>query len=266
MNADIHSQTAQSTVLITGASGGIGADLARVFARHGHRLVLVARSQHLLDALADEISASAQQRPLIIVADLAQPQSIDDILEKCAQANVRISILVNNAGFGLTGLAVDLDANEQIEMIDLNVRTLTALTLRLLPDIIQTRGRIMNVASIAAFFPGPAMAVYYASKAFVLSFSQALSVELRPRRVSVSALCPGVTASGFQLRAGMSLAAVANAMPSMIVAEAGYKGLMAGKRVIVPGFANKVFSLLPRFVPTSWLMAAIYRIQAKRKS
>ena len=168
-------------------SGGIGADLARVFARHGHDLALVARSGAKLKALADEIASSGRPRPLVLAFDLTERGAVSELAAALDAAGATPDVLVNNAGFGLAGEAAGLDPAEQLAIVDLNVRTLVEMTLRFLPSIRSARGKILNVASIAAYFPGgPGMAAYYASKSFVLSFSLALSQELHSQRVTVS--------------------------------------------------------------------------------
>ena len=253
--------------LITGASGGIGADLARVFARNGHDLALVARNREKLQALAEEIEKTGRPLPLIIAIDLAQPSACANLSSELKARRASPDILVNNAGFGLVGQARNLDPAEQIEMTDLNIRSLTELTLHFLPDIINVRGRILNVASVAAFLAGPGMAVYYATKAYVVSFSEALSAELAGSGVTVTALCPGLTQTGFQARAGID-AAPLKAMPGMSameVAEAGYAGLMAGQRRVVPGVRNKIMVSLVPFIPNALLLPAVARLQARRK-
>jgi len=157
--------------LITGASAGIGAELARVFAEHGHELVLVARREDRLAALADEIAKGGRPRPIVLTADLGQRDAVAKIEAQLSLLDLEPAIVVNNAGFGLLGRAATLSCDEQLAMIDLNIRALTELSLAFLDSIARHRGGILNVASIAAFMPGPGMAVYYASKAFVLSFS-----------------------------------------------------------------------------------------------
>ena len=189
-------------VLITGASGGIGADLARVFAREGYDLALVARSADKLEALAEEIEALGHTRPFTLSLDLSRPQACEALALALDEAGLTPSTLINNAGFGLAGRAAMLERAGQIEMIDLNIRALTELTLRFLPAVIAGRGRIMNVASVAGFLPGPGMAVYYATKAYVVSFSQALSQELEGAGVTVTALCPGVASMTRRQSAG----------------------------------------------------------------
>lgn len=254
--------------LITGASGGIGADLARVFAKNGHDLVLIARSRQALDALASEIAKEGRPAPLVLVADLLSRGVASRIISELETLNIQPEILVNNAGFGLLGEAASLDPAEQLAIIDLNVRLAAELTLHFLPAIRATRGKILNVASVAAYFPGgPGMAVYYASKAFLLSFSQALSQELRSQGVAVTALCPGYTKTGFQARAGFgpndNLAKFPS-VSSVDVAQAGYVGLMAGKRTIVPGLFNKITIWLLPFLPNPVVLWIISHLQQKR--
>jgi short-subunit dehydrogenase len=255
--------------LITGASGGIGADLARVFALHGHHLALVARSRDKLEALADEIAASGRSRPLPLVFDLTQNGAAAAIAAALQTARLAPDILVNNAGFGLAGEVAKLDAAEQLAMVDLNVRALVEITLRFLPEIRAARGKILNVCSGGAYFPGgPGMTLYYASKSFVLSFSLGLSQELRPDGVTVTALCPGFVPTGFHARAGLRADIFLNRLSGkspIEVAEAGYAGLMAGKRSVVPGLFNKIgLSLLP-FIQKDVILMFISRMQQKRR-
>lgn len=254
--------------LITGASDGIGAELARLMARAGHDLALVARQGDRLSALADEIETMKRPRPLVIACDLSRADDIDALTARLEGAGARVEILVNNAGFGLHGRAGTLDRAAQLGMIDLNIRALTDLTLRLLPQIVEARGRILHVASIAAFLPGPNMAVYYATKAYVLSFSQALSQELRGKGVTVSVLCPGPTSTRFQARAGLDPAMFEKLRPASAraVAEAGYAGLMAGRRVIVPGAMNKLSRVLAGLAPRAILLPLVARLQESRKA
>jgi short-subunit dehydrogenase len=254
--------------LVTGASGGIGSDIARVLARRGHDLALVARRRDKLEALADEIETLGRPRPLVIALDLGAPDAAATLADELAGAGASVDILVNNAGFGLAGDVASLDAAEQLAVIDLNVGALVAVTLRLLPDLIACRGRILNVASTAAFLPGPGMAVYYATKAFVLSFSEALTQELRRQGVTVSVLCPGPTATGFVDRAGLDSADLFKRFPqmsSMQVAEAGVAGLMAGRRVILPGLMNKLTGWLVPLVPHALVLPVVAHLQAVRR-
>jgi len=253
--------------IITGASAGIGADLARVFTRNGHPLALLARDVPRLEALARELAAPGGAQPLVLGLDLEAPDAPARLAAFLRTQDFEPGILVNNAGFGLLGPAAETDPGRQIAMIDLNVRALTALTLQFLPQIAARRGAIMNVASTASFFPGPGMAVYYASKAFVRSFSEALAHELRESGVRVSALCPGPTATEFFDRAGARNASLSTLamMPSMRVAEAGYSGLMAGKRVVVPGLANRLLTTFAPLAPAALVLRAIARLQMSRR-
>jgi uncharacterized protein len=248
-------------VLITGASAGIGAELAHVFA--AHELVLVARREDRLRALADEIVAGGRRRPEIVTLDLQQPDCGPRIAQVLAARQVEPRYVVNNAGFGLIGSSARLDRHEQLAMVDLNVRTLTDLSLTFLESLTHLRGGILNVASLAGFLPGPGMAVYYATKAYVLSFSQALHQELKPRGVTVTALCPGPVPTEFQARAGVSERQDLGwlSMPADRVAREAFDGLMRGRRVVLPGVATKMVSLLPRILG----VGAILRIAAARQ-
>src|SRR5919201_569463 len=189
--------------LITGASAGIGTALAHEFARHGHELLLIARREQRLAELADAIAAQGHKRPLMRPVDLAAPDAVGRITDALARLDVEPETVVNNAGFGLVGAAAKLDLAEQLAMIDLNVRVLTDLSLAFIGALQRRRGGILNVASVAGFLPGPGMAMYYASKAYVVSFSEALHQELAPTGVRVSALCPGPVPTEFQARAGI---------------------------------------------------------------
>ena len=257
----------RSVALVTGASDGIGAELARLMAARGHRLALLARRRDRLDALADDIAATGHPRPFVTAADLSDPRALAAALDEIARAGLRIEILVNNAGYGLIGSASELDRDGQLGIVDVNVRALTDLTLRLLPDIVEARGRIMLVGSIGSFLPGPYLAVYYASKAYVLSLGEALAKELAETGASVTVLCPGPTVSGFQARAGM--AAKSDADPGVMsardVALAGYEGMMAGRRVVVPGRANRTTALMARLLPRSVLLEMVAKVQKRRK-
>jgi len=247
--------------LITGASAGIGAELARVFAAHGHQLVLVARREAILARLADELAVAGRERPLVLPLDLDDRDAVDRIRATLAADGLEPEYVVNNAGFGLLGAAASLDRREQLAMIDLNVRALTDLSLAFVDTLAARRGGLLNVASVAAFLPGPGMAVYYATKAYVLSFSEALHRELAPHGVRVTTLCPGPVPTEFQARAG----ATTDQYPPIVtqtatdVAQAGYRGLMAGRRVVIPGLANKVITVLTRLVPHAMLLAAVDR-------
>ena len=251
--------TPRGVTIVTGASEGIGAELARVFAAQGHRLALVARRRDRLDALAEEIARKEGQRPLVVELDLCAAGAVDALEQALALAELTPEILVNNAGFGLIGPAAKLDADEQLAMVDLNVRALTALTLRFLKPIVAAKGAILNVASVASFMPGPNFAVYYATKAYVRSFSEALAQELAPQGVKVSCLCPGPVETGFQARAGFDYTGAMSAVkPALVsaseVARQGYVGLMAGQRIVVPGTMNKILVALVSLTPRAMLM------------
>jgi len=188
--------------LITGASAGIGTELARVFAANGHRVALTARRADRLTALAGEITAAGGAAPLLIPCDLQAPDACDKIAAAIGAAGVDVEYVVNNAGYGVFGRAIEMDRAAQLGIIAVNIRTLTDLSLRFSDGLIRNRGGILNVGSIAGFLPGPGMAVYYASKAFVLSFTEALRAELAPHGVRVTVLCPGPVPTEFQERAG----------------------------------------------------------------
>ena len=269
--------TTRRVVVVTGASAGIGAALARVFAEHGHDLVLIARRESKLDALADEIAAGGRPRPLVLAIDLAQPEAGARIKADLAAHGLEPEYVVNNAGFGLVGEAAQLDHAEQLAMIDLNIRSLTELSLAFADTLARLRGGILNVASVAGFIPGPGMAVYYASKAYVLSFSEALHHELARRGVRVSVLCPGPVPTEFQARAGIPRVPFPRTgVPRVVgsnaltctaeeVAEAGYEGLMRGRRVVVPGVANKAVTIITRLLPRRFVLEAVAHSQLVRR-
>jgi short-subunit dehydrogenase len=257
----------ERVTLITGASAGIGTELARVFASNGHRVALVARRTDRLAALATEIAAKGGAAPIVIPCDLEQPDAGDKIAAALAAEGVEIEYLVNNAGFGLFGNAVELNRAEQLGIIAVNIRAMTDLVLRFSDQLIRNRGGILNVGSIAGFLPGPGMAVYYASKAYVLSFSEALRGELAPRGVRVTALCPGPVPSEFQARAGFEPgfdSAILN-VSAADVASAGYRGLMANKRAVLPGLGIKMVPFMLRLFPRGFILAAVGRFQLRRR-
>jgi len=254
--------------VITGASAGIGSELAKVFARNGHRLVLVARRKEKLDALADEIATSGQKRPDVVSLDLSVAGSAEILSRELVARNLEAGAIVNNAGFGLTGRAAELDRAEQLAMIDLNVRALTELSLAFVDSLARHKGGILNVASLASFLPAPGMAVYYATKAYVLSFSEALHRELRKKSVRVTVLCPGPVPTEFQARAGLTGSQRGGhlELSAAEVAEAGYRGFAAGKRLVVPGRLNKFVPFLPRIFPRALILAMSDRRQKSRKT
>jgi hypothetical protein len=238
------------TALVTGASAGIGRDLTELFARDGHHLVLVARNEPRLRELAAKLRERYRVNVDVIVQDLSvadAPQRIFDSLQSKS-----IDYLVNNAGFGSHGPFAQSDLATQLGMLQVNVTALTHLTRMFLPEMLKRgSGRIMNVASVAAFLPGPLMAVYYASKAYVLSFSEALANELAGSGVTVTAMCPGPTKTEFQKRAGIedSLLFKMRAMDSMTATRIGYGAMMRGRRSAVTGFSNRLSVLAMGFLP-----------------
>jgi short-subunit dehydrogenase len=242
-----------AAAVVTGASGGIGYELARLLAADRRDLVLVARSSEPLEQIKRELEADFGVRVRPVAMDLSASEAPDRLCELLKAEGVEVDVLVNNAGFGTYGDFVDTDLGEELGMIQLNVATLSHLTkLFLRPMVERGRGRILNVASTAAFQPGPRMAVYFASKAYVLSFSEALAEELRGSPVTVTVLCPGPTRTGFQKRAAMEEAALGRA--SMLadarsVAWAGYRGMMKGKRVVIPGLLNRIGTWLVGVFP-----------------
>ncbi len=252
------------TVLITGASTGIGRELARQFAAAKSNLVLVARRRERLEELAAELRKQHGVEAQVVAADLGRADAPQAILERLTRDAVTIDVLVNNAGFGALGPLAELDLGRQMEMIQVNVAALTHLTRLLLPGMIQRRrGGILNVGSIAGFQPGPFMAVYYATKAYVISFSEALADELSGSGVTVSCLCPGPTVTEFAETAkmGHTLLFKLRPMTAGQVAEAGYRAFRRGKVLVVPGVLNYLGSMGVRFVPRSLARAIARRLQ-----
>ncbi|MBI5549095.1 MAG: SDR family oxidoreductase [Deltaproteobacteria bacterium] len=263
----IEESAQRPTALITGASGGIGLDLARLLAESGHDVVLVARSAAKLEELARDLSGRHGVRCEVLAADLARPEGVEAVVAGVEQRGMAVDVLVNNAGFGLWGEFAETDLAKELEMIQLNIATLTGLTKRFLPGMLQRkRGRVLNVASTAAFQPGPLMAVYFATKAYVLSFSEAIANELAGTGVTVTVLCPGPTETGFVAAAKMeesNLFKSVKPMGSLEVARRGLQGLIAGKRVVVPGLLNRVMAFFASFVPRRLLTAIVRRMQER---
>jgi uncharacterized protein len=257
----------ERVALITGASAGIGAELARVFASRGHRVALVARRADRLTALADEIVAAGGAAPIVIACDLTQMGAGDKIAEALAAAGVEVEYVVNNAGFGVFGKAIQRDRADQLDIITVNIRALTDLSLRFADQLIRHRGGLLNVGSIAGFLPGPGMAVYYASKAYVLSFTEAMRAELAPQGVRVTLVCPGPVPSEFQARAGFAPgfdSTILNVMPAEVAKQA-YDGLMANKRAVLPGLGIKMVPFLLRLFPRSFILAAVSGFQLRKR-
>jgi short-subunit dehydrogenase len=246
----------QARAVITGASSGIGVALARHFAKCGHDLVLVARRELRLRALAGELTDRHHINVDCLPLDLSRPDSAAKLHARATEGDRQVDILVNNAGFGWVGAATDIDIERQSEMIRLNISTLAESSHRFLPAMIRRgSGRILNVASTAAFQPGPRMAVYFATKAFVLSFTEGLAEELRGSGVSATALCPGPVHTEFGDVAGFPTSKVVArlSMPARRVARAGYLGMQRGRAVVVPGIVNK-FGILVQRVAPRWLV------------
>lgn len=240
------------TALITGASSGIGRALAEEFARDRYDLVLAARSVDRMQAQSRELAQRHGVRVTVIGVDLQDPGGAAQLHAEVGSRGLTISALVNNVGYGTFGEFKDSALAPELAMMQLNMATLVALTKRFMPDLLATRGKILNTASTAAFQPGPYMAVYYASKAFVLSFSEALAEELKSTGVTVTALCPGPTASGFQDKAQMHDSALVKGrqLPTAeAVAKAGYRAMQRGQRVFIPGAMNWLMAQAPRFTP-----------------
>lgn len=256
------------TALITGASNGIGYELAKVHAENGDNLVLVARNKSKLDELKTELEEKHKTAVYTIGKDLSVPNSALEVYDELKQKNISIDYLINNAGFGDFGLFAGSDWNKQEQMINLNILTLAHFTRLYLTDMIKRgNGKIMNVASTASFQPGPTMSVYFASKAFVLSFSEAVNNEVSEYGITVTALCPGATLSGFQAAASMQDSKLfeGNNFPtSREVAEFGYKAMMKGKSVAIHGLKNNILANSIRFIPRSLAVKAARKIQEKK--
>ena len=253
--------------LITGATSGIGYALAVCFAREGHDLVLVARHHEALRRVADElVTRSSRSSVDVIAKDLSIPSAAAEVVAHLRQRGLSIDVLVNNAGFGVHGPFVSTDWRLEQGMLSLNMVSLTELTKLLLPGMLQRHdGKILNVASTAAFQPGPMMALYYATKAYVLSLSEALSDELRGSGVTVTALCPGPTRSAFQQRAGIEQTRLMHAglMDADTVAHAGFRALMRGQRLVIPGIANRLVATAVRWLPRGVVLQAVRRVNER---
>jgi uncharacterized protein len=251
--------------VITGASLGIGRAFSYVLAREGFDLVLTARSQPQLDSLAAELREKTGRTVLTVSKDLAKPGAAGELFEEVKHSGVPVEVLINNAGFGLLGRFWEVDREQQLQMIELNIAALTDLTRLFLPGFVERRrGRILNVASTAAFQPGPLMSVYYASKSYVLSFSQAVHNEARSFGVTVTCLCPGPTKTEFAERAGMSKTRLFSSRMSMSaekVAEIGYRAMKRGKPLVITGRLNALGAFLTRFAPMRLTAAMARRMQ-----
>ncbi len=254
------------TALITGASAGIGIDLAECFAKDGYDLILAARSENALKEVAARLAETYNVKAVPIAIDLGESGAGRKLADEIRARGLSVDVLVNNAGYGMAGAFAGSDEATQLGMIDLNVRTLVELTHIYWPEMLaRKRGGVLNVASTAAFQPGPLMAIYYATKAFVLSFSEALWKEAEGTGVHVSCLCPGPTVSKFRERAGTGktkLSRVGTAMSSAVVAQEGYAGFQRNERVVVTGGRNKLLATLAPFLPRRTVLSLVHNLQS----
>lgn len=254
--------------LITGASSGIGLELARVFAQQGYSLLITARREDRLKELQQELKEGYQSNVICYTADLSDKKVPQQLFDFANSKELNITVLVNNAGIGDYGLFHDSDWSRTAAMIDLNIRSLTHLTRLFLPDLIRKeRAYIMNVASTAAFQPGPLMSVYYASKHYVLAFGEAIANELEGTGVTVTTLCPGPTDSEFQKAASMEKSKLFDRFPvatSREVAEYGYKVMKKGKRVAIYGFQNKIAPIFMGLMPRNFVTSVVRKIQERK--
>jgi hypothetical protein len=259
----MNTNSAAKTVLVTGASGGIGEAIAEQFAKDGVNLVIVARSAKQLEANAAKWRAQYGIAVTVIASDLAQVGAAQALADKVLGQGIAIDYLVNNAGYGHFGLFAKSELDYEIGMMRLNMEALTILSKRFLPGIVARRGKIMNVASTAAFQPGPYMAVYYATKAYVLSFSEAIAEELDGTGVTVTAFCPGPTVSGFQDKAALHDSGLVKGrrMPGAEeVGIAGYRAMQRGQRVYIPGAMNWLMAQSIRYTPRRLVTKVVKRI------
>src|SRR5262245_7836605 len=254
------------TALVTGASGGIGLDLAECFAQDGYDLILTARSAEALQTAARRLAEKYNITATPVAADLAVPGAGRKLADAIQARGLAVDVLVNNAGYGIAGSFNGSRESEQLGMVDLNVRALVELTHIYWPSMLATkRGGVLNVASTAAFQPGPLMAVYYATKAFVLSFSEALWKEAEGNGVHVSCLCPGPTQSNFRERAGTGKTRLARAgtpMTSMSVAQLGYRGFRDNRRVVITGARNAMLARMVPFLPRRTVLGLVHNLQS----
>jgi len=257
----------RKSALITGSSNGIGYELANIHAENGNDLILVARNKCKLDVLRGTLQKQYGIKVYTIAKDLSLAGAAGEVYDEIHAQNITVDYLINNAGFGDIGLFADSDWEKQERMINLNITTLIHLTRLILPGMIERgSGKVLNVASTASFQPGPTMSVYFATKAFVLSFSEAVSYEVRKKGVTVTALCPGSTESGFHATAlGEGMHVKERNLPSAReIAEYGYKAMMRGKAVAIPGFKNSIMATSVRFIPRSLVVKTAGIVQEKK--
>lgn len=256
----------KTTALITGASNGIGLELAKEHAKHGGNLVLVARNRQKLEELAKELE-KAGSKVYIIAKDLSKTDAAQEVYDEVKKQNIQIDYLINNAGFGDYGWFYETDWKKEEQMINLNITALTQFTKLFIKDMVARKnGKVLNVASTASFQPGPGMAVYYATKAYVLHFSEAINNEVSDKGVTVTALCPGATESGFQDAAAMNESNLVKGkkLPtSAEVAAYGYKAMLKGKAVAIHGFMNALMANSVRFTPRNLVVKIVRAMQMK---
>jgi len=255
----------KKTIVITGASGGIGRELSELYAKKEYDLFLISRDERKLERVKENLEDDYGIRVGYFPIDLAKPGSAKVVFNEMVNRGIQIDILINNAGFGLAGRFESNDHQREVDMIQLNITTLMELSKLVLPQMKKRgSGHIVNIASVASFLPGPFMSVYYATKAFVLSFTEALSEELKGSGIFVTAICPGPTISGFQKEAEMESLKVlrfSNVMTSEKVAQLAVRGIEKKKVIVVTGFMNKLMAVLPRFIPKSIVRKVVGNLQ-----
>lgn len=254
----------KSTVLITGASSGIGKSLAHLFAKDGANIILAARSTEKMETIKKELEEKYHSTIFVYTCDLSNPKSAKELFQFTKEKNLVVDVLVNNAGFGNLGAFAETPLQEEFDMIQLNITALTILCKLFVKEMVQRKsGKILNVASTAAFQPGPFMAVYFATKSYVLFLTEALAEELRGTNVHVSALCPGPTDTGFQERAFSKTQPTWKYMDVETVAQVAYEGLKKNKTIIIPGFRNKLLAFAIRFTPRKLAVKVLRSIVKK---
>jgi short-subunit dehydrogenase len=254
-------------VLITGGGSGLGFEIAKLFALDNYSLILVGRNVENLESAQKELKQKYQVDVEIISADLTDYQAVSSIFPRLKERGIQVDILVNNAGFGLLGDFINLDVKQQLEIIDLNIRALTSITYHFLQQA-SVGAKILNISSMAAFQPGPGMSVYYATKAFVSSFSEALSEELVKQKITVTSVCPGPIDTNFWKvsRSGREKVADTTAFASLkpsFVAKSAYRGFEKGRRVVVPGVLNKLLVLIVKIIPRSLVLKAVRHLNSR---
>lgn len=254
----------KKVVLITGASSGIGKEFAYKYVKNGYNLLLAARSKDILLSLKEELEEKYNINVFVYIIDLTIKNSILDLYNYTKENNLIVEILINNAGFGDFGQFVDCALDKQVNMINLNITSLVVLTRYFITDMKEKNyGKILNVASLASFMPGPYVSVYYATKSFVLSFSQAISEELKRYNIQVSALCPGPTSTNFEKKANVRFSNMKMSSSKYVVDYCYNKFMKSKKVIIIPGIRNKLLALSPKFFPSFIIRKIVYKIQNK---